>query len=181
MTNAASTVDASKASQSPERRVLYYAISAAVIILAGAVAYRIATTEGDVDVAGGRDGLSVKITQAENAIESANDELKAAQQQLTEAQARLSEREAALARVEQELKAKEQRIEQLLQKLLEPSTRPPTPLALNAAKAELHRLKAERVEIAPASPASNSALKQRVSKIDDLQRSLARTKQSLKE
>jgi soluble cytochrome b562 len=184
MANAAGTVDDSKTSHPSDRRVLYYAIAGAVLILAGAVAYRIVTTEGNVDVAGGKDGLSVKITQiseAEQTIASANIELKAAQQQLADAQARLADREATLRRVENELKDKEQRMQRLLQQL-EPSVGKPNVGELNDARAALQKLQAEPAPARALAPVPQSdALKQRLTKIDELQRSLAKTHQSLKE
>jgi chromosome segregation ATPase len=183
MANASSTEDASKASQASERRVLFYAVGVAVIIVAGAVAYRIATAEGDLDVVGGKEGLSVKITQiseAQRTIESANEELKAAQQQLAEAKQRLTDRETALGRAEAELREKERRIQQLLQKI-EAGGRRPTLPELSDARAELRKLQAEPPARAAIPAAPTDALERRVSKIDDLQRKLARTNQSLKQ
>lgn len=179
------TVAESKTSEaSDHRRVLYYAVSAAVFILALAIAYRIVTSEGNVDVAGSKDGLSVKITQiseAEQTIASANNELKAAQQQLADAQSRLVDREATLARVEKELKDKEQRIQQLLQQLT-PTVRKPTAGELNNARVALQQLRAEPAAAQTLAPAPQTdALKQRLTKIEALQRSLAKTHESLKQ
>jgi chromosome segregation ATPase len=185
MANASTTVDDSKPSQAPERRILYYAIAAAVFIVACALAYRIVTAEGNLDVEGSADGLSVKITQvaeAERTIESANVELKAAQQQLTEAKAQLTTRETALMRAEAELKQKEQRIQELLQKLAPPSGAPaPSKPTLSDARAELEKLQAQVPARVLVAPTSTDALEQRVLKIDDLQRKLAKTNESLKQ
>lgn len=183
MANASGTVDETKASNTSDRRVLFYAISAAVLILAGAVAYRIVMTEGDLDFAGGKDGLSVKITQiseAERTIESAKEELKAAQEQLAQAQKQLADRNAAFSQAEKDLKDREQRIQQLLQQL-EPSVHKPSATELSNVRAELKKIQTDTPTlrtVAPAPPAQT--LNQRVSKIDELQRSLARTQQSLR-
>jgi len=176
----AGTADEPKSSHG---RVLYYAFGAAVLIVALAVAYRIVMTDGNLDVAGGKDGLSVKITQiseAERTIESANEELKAAQQQLADAQKRLAARDAAFSEAEKQLEDKEQRIQQLLQQL-EASVRRPNAAELSSARAELRKIQGDGLTprvIAPAPPADT--LSSRVSKIDALQRSLARTQQNLK-
>lgn len=160
-------------SQPPERRVLYHAIGAAVVILSLALGYRIMTAEGDVDVAGGADGLSVKITQAQSTIESAKFELEEAKKQL-------DAREAALTSAELALKDKERRVQELLEQL--------TPTVTDSSKPKLHdvsnalkQLQAERPTRALPAPTGAQTLQQRVSKIDDLQRQLARTNESLKE
>lgn len=161
-------------SQPPERRVLYHAIGAAVVILSLALGVRIITAEGDVDVAGGTDGLSVKISQAQTTIESAKYELEEAKKQL-------DAREAALTSAELALRDKERRVQELLDTLTSTVTSSSKPKLHDVSNA-LKQLQAERpTRGLPAPPAGAYTLQQRVSKIDDLQRELTRTNESLKE
>jgi chromosome segregation ATPase len=154
---------------SEDRRPLWYGIAAGIVILSSAVSYRIIKSDGPVDFSGGVNGIEVKISQAQKTIESAQREMSAAQEQL-------DERAAALKKMEKELHEREARIDQLLASLTPTPSAAPR-LSVKQARAELEKIQAQPVAMAPAEP---MAVKPRLDKLEELRTSLQKTNTELK-
>lgn len=152
-----------------ERRPLWYGLSAAIVILALALGYRIAKGDGQVDVSGGADGIQVKISQAQKTIASAQQEMAAAQQQL-------DERQAALAKAEQALKERDRQLQALVAQLTSSAASSEPKLSPKQAQAELKRLQSSAL---PVSSASQIAVKPRLEKLDELSKTLGKTSSEL--
>src|SRR5689334_6210453 len=147
---------------SEERRPLWYGVAAGIVILSVAFGYRIVNGNEQVDFSGGVDGIQIKISQAEKAIESAQREMKAGQQQL-------NEREAALKKAESELRTREAKLQELLSSLTPPAG--PTPVAGATPRMTPKQVRAEleQLQAAPlASPTpSTMEVKPRLEKLEE--------------
>ncbi|MGC4086882.1 MAG: hypothetical protein QM756_03080 [Polyangiaceae bacterium] len=154
-----------------DKRPLYYALAIGIVMLTAAVSYRIVKTDGDIDVQGSKDGIQVKITQAQETIDSA-------QQELSELGKQLDQRQAALEKAEAELRARQDKVTELLGRLEKMSDKP-KPAQVKAVQAELDTLgKAPTPSIAVAS--NDEQVKTRVAKLTELQRKLSVTSSELK-
>lgn len=158
-----------------ERRPVWYALAVAIVLLTAAVSYRIVKTDGDIDVQGNKDGIQVKITQAQQTIDSA-------QHELSELSKQLDQRQAAIEKAELELTTRQAKVAELLASL-EPSTpsgnRPRTIVQLRAAEEQLKTLRSAPPLATVAAPAPE-AVKARVTKINELQQKLSKTSADLK-
>lgn len=152
-----------------ERRPFWYAVSAAIVILALALAYRIAKGDGQVDVSGGADGIQVKISQAQKTIASAQQEMAAAQRQL-------DERQAALAKAEQALQERDQQLQALIAQLTRSAASSQPQLSPKQAEAELKRLRGSALPLSTGNP---MLVKPRLEKLDELSRTLGKTSSEL--
>jgi hypothetical protein len=160
---------------SDERRPLWYGVAAGIVILSVAVGYRIVSGSEQVDFSGGVDGIQIKISQAEKAIESAQREMKAGQQQL-------NEREAALRKAEQELRARESKLQELLANLSPPATPTPSAGATPRLTPKQVRVELEKLQAAPVTSPTPPAMevKPQLERLDELRGSLHRTGTELK-
>jgi chromosome segregation ATPase len=160
------------------RTPLYWGLAVAMVVISGAVAYRIVKSDGQIDVKGGVDGIQVKITEAQKTIASA-------QQEVTDAQHQLDARETALKGQEQALHDREAKVQELLARLdksdttdrTDKTTPAPNRLTPEQARQELKSLRATPLA---AAPAPELAVKSRIEKLDRLKATLGQTSVELK-
>jgi chromosome segregation ATPase len=152
------------------RTPLYWGLAVALVVISGAVAYRIVKSDGQIDVKGGLDGVQVKITEAQKTIASA-------QQEVTDAQHQLDARETALNGQERALREREAKVQELLARL-DNTTPAPSKLTPEQARLELKSLRA--TPLAAAAAPEPLAVKSRIEKLDRLKATLGQTSVELK-
>jgi len=110
-----------------------YATAAAVVVLAVAVAYRVAAFRDPVSFGVNREGLDVKVGEAK-------EQLTSAAQQLSDLQRQLDAQEKALRKSEADLEAKDAEVRKLVAQLASATQRPDAAPAFKAAAPQIEAL-----------------------------------------
>jgi len=113
------------------KKVFWIGLAVALVLIAGAVSFRIVKTTGNIEVTGSQEGVSVKISEAKQDL----DEVR---QLLDTLKTQLEKKDQALRKAENGLKAKEERIQQLLARLEEASHAAAPSPAVSNLRAELN-------------------------------------------
>ncbi|MES1184778.1 MAG: hypothetical protein ABUL60_13270 [Myxococcales bacterium] len=164
--------DGERASASA-RTPLYWGLAVALVVISGAVAYRIVQSDGQIDVKGGLDGIQVKITEAQKTIASA-------QQEVTDAQHQLDARETALNSQERALREREAKVQELLARLDKTDKTTPAPSKLTPEEARLELKNLRTTPLAAGAAPEPLAVKSRIEKLDRLKATLGQTSVELK-